>query len=70
VSISEVLAQQIPDNLRSHFFNYPYGIPKGIRGLLAGFNMWRRIEETGVRIGFPDKVVGRHYLERTQRRAT
>jgi ethanolamine utilization microcompartment shell protein EutS len=25
--------------------------------------MWRRMKEAGVRIGFIDRVVGRHYLE-------
>ena len=31
------------------------------------WNMWRRMKEAGVRIGFTDKTVGKHYLERTQR---
>lgn len=31
------------------------------------WNMWRRMKEAGVRIGFLDKVVGKHYLEGTQR---
>lgn len=31
------------------------------------WNMWRRMKEAGVRIGFLDKVVGRHYLERQRR---
>ena len=31
-------------------------------------NMWRRMKEAGVRIGFVNKVVGKHYLEGTQRR--
>lgn len=30
------------------------------------WNMWRRMKEAGVKIGFLDKVVGNHYLERTQ----
>ena len=29
------------------------------------WNLWRRMEEAGVKIGFADKVVGRHYLEKT-----
>jgi hypothetical protein len=29
--------------------------------------MWRRMKEAGVRIGFIDKVIGKHYLEGTQR---
>jgi len=30
------------------------------------WNMWRRMKEAGVRIGFLDKVVGKHYLEKQQ----
>lgn len=30
------------------------------------WNMWRRMKEAGVRIGFVDKIVGKHYLERQQ----
>ncbi|MDD2439802.1 MAG: glycosyltransferase family A protein [Methanosarcinaceae archaeon] len=30
------------------------------------WNLWRRIEEAGARIGFLDKVVGTHYIERVQ----
>ena len=33
----------------------------------ADWNMWRRMKEAGVRIGFINKVVGKHYLEGTQR---
>jgi glycosyltransferase involved in cell wall biosynthesis len=33
----------------------------------ADWNMWRRMKEAGVKIGFLDKIVGNHYLERTQR---
>ena len=29
------------------------------------WNLWRRMKEAGVKIGFVDKVVGRHYLEKT-----
>ncbi|MCE7700082.1 MAG: glycosyltransferase [Methanobacterium paludis] len=47
------------------FFKYDtnswkYGEP-------ADWNMWRRMKEAGVRIGFIDKVVGKHYLEKTQK---
>lgn len=31
----------------------------------ADWNMWRRMNEAGVKIGFIDKVVGTHYLEKT-----
>jgi len=34
----------------------------------ADWNMWRRMNEAGVRIGFINKVVGRHYLEGTEKR--
>jgi hypothetical protein len=33
---------------------------------MKNWNMWRRMKEAGVRIGFIDKVVGKHYLERNQ----
>jgi hypothetical protein len=29
------------------------------------WDLWRRMKEAGVRIGFIDKVVGKHYQERT-----
>ena len=32
------------------------------------WNMWRRMKEAGVRIGFVDRIVGKHYLEGTQKR--
>lgn len=32
----------------------------------ADWNMWRRMKEAGVRIGFLDKIVAKHYLERTK----
>lgn len=32
----------------------------------ADWNMWRRMKDAGVRIGFINKVVGKHYLEGTQ----
>jgi glycosyltransferase involved in cell wall biosynthesis len=32
----------------------------------ADWNMWRRMKEAGVRIGFLNRVVGRHYAERSQ----
>lgn len=33
----------------------------------ADWNLWRRMKEAGVKIGFVDKVVGKHYLERQKR---
>jgi hypothetical protein len=33
---------------------------------MINWNMWRRMKEVGVRIGFIDKIVGKHYLERNQ----
>lgn len=41
--------------------SWKYGEP-------GDWNMWRRMKEAGVRTGFVNKVVGKHYLERTQRR--
>jgi glycosyltransferase involved in cell wall biosynthesis len=32
----------------------------------ADFNLWRRMERAGVKIGFINVVVGKHYKERTQ----
>jgi len=32
------------------------------------YNLWRRMKEAGVRIGFLNKVVGKHYLERQSMR--
>ncbi len=32
----------------------------------ADFNLWRRMQKSGVRIGFRNAIVGRHYKERTQ----
>jgi len=46
------------------FFKYDINAWK--YGEPADWNMWRRMKEAGVRIGFVNKVVGRHYLERTQ----
>jgi len=31
------------------------------------WNLWRRMKEAGVRIGFVDKIIGKHYLEGTQK---
>jgi len=31
------------------------------------WNMWRRMKESGIRIGFTDKIVGKHYLEKQQK---
>ena len=31
------------------------------------WNVWRRMKETGVRLGFLDKIDGKHYLETRQR---
>lgn len=33
----------------------------------ADFNMWRKMVETNVKIGFIDEFVGNHYLERNQK---
>jgi glycosyltransferase involved in cell wall biosynthesis len=36
-------------------------------GEAADWNMWRRMKEAGVKIGFVNKVVGKHFLEGSQR---
>ena len=46
---------------------FKYDINAWRYGEPADWNMWRRMKEAGVRIGFVNKVVGKHYLERTQR---
>jgi len=45
---------------------FKYDINAWEYGEPADWNMWRRMKEAGVRIGFIDKVVGKHYLEGTQ----
>jgi glycosyltransferase involved in cell wall biosynthesis len=32
----------------------------------ADWNLWKRMKKAGVRIGFVDEIVGRHYLEKQQ----
>jgi glycosyltransferase involved in cell wall biosynthesis len=32
----------------------------------ADWNLWRRMKEAGVKIGFVDEIVGKHYLEKQQ----
>jgi len=32
----------------------------------ADWNLWRRMKEAGAKIGFLNRIVGKHYLERTQ----
>ena len=34
----------------------------------ADWNTWRRMKDTGVKIGFINKIVGNHYLEGTQKK--
>lgn len=52
-------------NSKLKFFKYDINAWK--YGEPADWNMWRRMKEAGVRIGFIDKVVGKHYLEGTQK---
>ena len=40
--------------------SWKYGEP-------SDWNKWRRMGEAGAKIGFIDKIVGKHYLERQQR---
>ncbi|MGC8913894.1 MAG: hypothetical protein ACP5LE_08260, partial [Thermoplasmata archaeon] len=46
---------------------FKYDINSWKYGEPADWNMWRRMKEAGVRIGFINKVVGKHYLEGTQK---
>ena len=46
------------------FFKYDINAWK--YGEPGDWNMWRRMKEAGVSIGFIDKVVGKHYLEKSQ----
>ena len=48
------------------FFKYDINAWK--YGEPADWNMWRRMKEAGVKIGFVNKVVGKHYLEGTQKK--
>jgi glycosyltransferase involved in cell wall biosynthesis len=50
---------------RLKFFKYDINAWK--YGEPADWNMWRRMKEAGVRIGFVEKVIGKHYLKGTQR---
>jgi glycosyltransferase involved in cell wall biosynthesis len=47
------------------FFKYDINAWKYLEP--GDWNLWRRMKKAGVRIGFIDKVVGKHYLEGTQR---
>jgi glycosyltransferase involved in cell wall biosynthesis len=49
------------------FFKYDINAWKYLEP--ADWNLWRRMKEADVKIGFVDKVVGRHYLERAGLRA-
>ena len=40
-----------------------YDIDSWKCGEPADWNLWRRMKEAGVRVGFLDKIVGKHYLE-------
>lgn len=46
------------------FFKYDINAWK--YGEPGDWNMWRRMKDAGVKIGFIDHIVGKHYLERTQ----
>ena len=46
------------------FFKYDMNAWKYLEP--ADWNFWKRMKEAGVRIGFIDRIVGKHYLERTQ----
>jgi len=46
--------------LKSDINAWKYGEP-------GDWNLWRRMKEAGVRIGFLNEIVGKHYLEHTQK---
>jgi len=50
---------------RLKFFKYDINAWKYMEP--ADWNMWRRMKEAGVKIGFINKVIGKHYLEGMQR---
>ncbi len=45
---------------------FKYDINSWKYGEPADWNLWRRMKDAGVRIGFINRVVGKHYLERTR----
>jgi glycosyltransferase involved in cell wall biosynthesis len=46
------------------FFKYDVNSWKNLEA--ADWNLWRRMKEAGVEIGFLNRVVGKHYLEHTR----
>jgi glycosyltransferase involved in cell wall biosynthesis len=46
---------------------FKYDINAWQSGKAADWHLWRRMKEAGVRIGFLNRVVGKHFLEGTQR---
>jgi hypothetical protein len=42
---------------------FRYDVDSWRYGEPADWNMWRRMMEAGVRVGFVDRIVGRHHLE-------
>ena len=46
---------------------FKYDINAWQTGTAADWHLWRRMKEAGVRIGFLNRVVGKHFLEGTQR---
>ena len=48
---------------------FKYSVDSWKYGEPADWNMWRRMREAGVRIGFVSRVVGRYYLEGARRTA-
>ena len=46
---------------------FRYDINSWKYGEAGDWNLWKRMKESGVRIGFVNKIVGKHYLERTRR---
>jgi len=46
---------------------FKYDINSWKYGEPGDWNMWKRMKQAGVRIGFLDRVVGKHYLEMTRK---
>lgn len=65
LQIAEICRLSVLYHAKLKFFKvdincWKYGEP-------GDWNIWRQMKEAGVRIGFLDKVVGRHYLESQMR---
>ena len=62
---SEICHLSVLYHAKLNFLKYDINAWKYVEP--ADWNMWRRMKQAGVRIGFINKIVGKHYLEGTQR---